>query len=194
MRSRVADGPPGRCSGGMVSTVLRCDHAERRRFSTGSACLRLGAKACHPYPIQPTGLTFAGGEVDYRIWLRRAEIAGGGRDSKGSWRNWQTRKVEGLVPARACWFDSSRAHLAEGRGANAFRRELAAALKPFGVGRRLIEIEARCQQTAGLFFCAHAARASGFALMRQSSNVRQRLTIPSAVPRFHANRGDPSHA
>ena len=34
-----------------------------------------------------------------------------GRNSKGSWRNWQTRKVEGLVPARACWFDSSRAHL-----------------------------------------------------------------------------------
>jgi hypothetical protein len=32
------------------------------------------------------------------------------RDSPGSWRNWQTRKVEGLVPARACWFNSSRAH------------------------------------------------------------------------------------
>ena len=29
----------------------------------------------------------------------------------GSWRNWQTRKVEGLVPARACWFNSSRAQL-----------------------------------------------------------------------------------
>ena len=57
------------------------------------------------------GLTFAGGKVDYRIWLRQAGIAWGGRNSKGSWRNWQTRKVEGLVPARACWFDSSRAHL-----------------------------------------------------------------------------------
>jgi hypothetical protein len=28
----------------------------------------------------------------------------------GSWRNWQTRKVEGLVPERVCWFKSSRAH------------------------------------------------------------------------------------
>ncbi len=33
-----------------------------------------------------------------------------GGENVGSWRNWQTRKVEGLVPARACWFDSSRAH------------------------------------------------------------------------------------
>src|SRR3954464_3859797 len=32
------------------------------------------------------------------------------RRCSGSWRNWQTRKVEGLVPARACWFNSSRAH------------------------------------------------------------------------------------
>ena len=28
----------------------------------------------------------------------------------GPWRNWQTRMLEGHVPARACWFDSSRAH------------------------------------------------------------------------------------
>ena len=27
-----------------------------------------------------------------------------------AWRNWQTRQLEGLVPARACWFDPSRAH------------------------------------------------------------------------------------
>src|SRR5689334_2232609 len=34
-------------------------------------------------------------------------------ENPGSWRNWQTRKVEGLVPARACWFNSSRAQLIE---------------------------------------------------------------------------------
>ena len=33
-----------------------------------------------------------------------------------SWRNWQTRQVEGLVPAMACWFKSSRPHLNEIRG------------------------------------------------------------------------------
>ena len=27
----------------------------------------------------------------------------------GSWRNWQTRQVEGLVHASGCWFESSRA-------------------------------------------------------------------------------------
>ncbi len=33
-----------------------------------------------------------------------------------SWRNWQTRQVEGLVPAMACWFKSSRPHSNEIRG------------------------------------------------------------------------------
>lgn len=27
-----------------------------------------------------------------------------------AWRNWQTRQLEGLVLARECWFDPSRAH------------------------------------------------------------------------------------
>jgi hypothetical protein len=40
----------------------------------------------------------------------RCEALGISRRFMGSWRNWQTRKVEGLVPARACWFNSSRAH------------------------------------------------------------------------------------
>ncbi len=30
------------------------------------------------------------------------------------WRNWQTRKVEGLVPFGACWFDSSPGHVCSG--------------------------------------------------------------------------------
>ena len=32
-------------------------------------------------------------------WLASRRLPG--------WRNWQTRMVEGHVPARACWFDSS---------------------------------------------------------------------------------------
>lgn len=51
-------------------------------------------------------LTLGGGRVDWRIRHILADI----RSRMGSWRNWQTRKVEGLVPARACWFKSSRAH------------------------------------------------------------------------------------
>ena len=49
--------------------------------------------------------------IDYRIGFGPMRWPWGRRDILGSWRNWQTRKVEGLVPARACWFDSSRAHL-----------------------------------------------------------------------------------
>jgi hypothetical protein len=40
----------------------------------------------------------------------------------GSWRNRQTRMLEGHVPERACWFDSSRAHL-WGFVTNAFPRK-----------------------------------------------------------------------
>ncbi len=45
-----------------------------------------------PFPIErrsggawtaPHGLTLAGGEVDYRIWLRLAGIASGGRKLQG---------------------------------------------------------------------------------------------------------------
>lgn len=36
-------------------------------------------------------------------------------EKMGSWRNWQTRMLEGHVPARACWFDSSRAHFSQRR-------------------------------------------------------------------------------
>lgn len=112
------------------------------------------------------GLTLAGGKVDYRIWPRWAEIAWGGWISKGSWRNWQTRKVEGLVPARACWFDSSRAHLANERGANAFERELAVAPKPPGQSRGLLRLRLAVSRRRASFFaltrrgplfCAHAA-------------------------------------
>ncbi len=35
-------------------------------------------------------------------WLKQFEV--------GLVAEWQTRMLEGHVPARACWFDSSRAH------------------------------------------------------------------------------------
>ena len=167
----------------------------RRRQFFESFCMLtpLRTKACHPVRLAC--------RVDVREGrgrLPNLAAAGGNRprqpDSKGSWRNWQTRKVEGLVPARACWFDSSRAHLVEGRAPTRSTRISRGPSRLSEVNRWLIETEARCQQMASLFFLRSRGAGLFFALMRRSSNVRQRLTIPQSPSTFSANRGDPRHA
>ncbi len=54
--------------------------------------------------LSPT-LTIIGKQLDScTLTERKISLA------MGSWRNRQTRMLEGHVPVRACWFDSSRAH------------------------------------------------------------------------------------
>ena len=118
-------------------------------------------------PPAATGLTFAGSEVDYRIWRPMAGNRLGGLE---------TPRARGGIGRRA----RLRALCPQGRAGST-------PVGPTWCGTRRQRVPRNCRgpRTPGrgllrLRLAVSRPRASSFALMRRSSNRRQRLTIPAA--------------